>query len=393
MADYWMEWASLLLRWLHVITAIAWIGSSFYFVWLDLSLRKAEHLPKGVHGESWSVHGGGFYHVQKYLVAPEAMPKELHWFKYESYFTWISGFSLLIVTYYWGAQVFLIDSSVADLSVQQAVGLSLGSLAVGWIIYDGLCKTPAGKDLRVLGLLVYAVVLLAAYGYSEIFSSRAALLHVGAMVATWMTGNVFFIIIPNQKKVVASLKQGKTPDPALGLQAKQRSTHNNYLTLPVLFMMLSNHYPMTFVGEDLWILVALVVLIGAIIRDYFNAGHAGANGFRVRWQWPVASVLILTLAFWARPPSVALEASDMINDNEVQAIVTTHCTGCHAAQPTTPGFSSPPKGVILETLADVEKYKQQIYAQSVASRAMPPGNMTQMTQEEREILGGWLENH
>ena len=221
MADYWMEWASLLLRWLHVITAIAWIGSSFYFVWLDLSLRKAEHLPKGVRGESWSVHGGGFYHVQKYLVAPEAMPKELHWFKYESYFTWISGFALLVVTYYWGAQVFLIDSSVADLSVLQAVGLSLGSLAVGWIIYDGLCKAPVGKDLRILGLLVYVVVLLAAYGYSEIFSSRAALLHVGAMVATWMTGNVFFIIIPNQKKVVASLKQGKTPDPALGLQQSE----------------------------------------------------------------------------------------------------------------------------------------------------------------------------
>ena len=393
MADYWMEWASLLLRWLHVITAIAWIGSSFYFVWLDLSLRKAEHLPEGVHGESWSVHGGGFYHAQKYLVAPEAMPKELHWFKYESYFTWISGFSLLVVTYYWGAQVFLIDSSVADLSVLQAVGLSLGSLAVGWIVYDGLCKTPVGKDLRILGLLVYVVVLLAAYGYSEIFSSRAALLHVGAMVATWMTGNVFFIIIPNQKKVVASLKQGKTPDPALGLQAKQRSTHNNYLTLPVLFMMLSNHYPMTFVGEDLWMLVALVVLIGAIIRDYFNAGHAGANGLRVRWQWPVATALVVILAIWAKPPTIALEASHIISDNNVQIIVATHCTGCHAEQPTTPGFSGPPKGVILETLTDVKKYKQQIYAQSVASRAMPPGNMSQMTPEERKILGGWLENH
>ena len=393
MADYWMEWASLLLRWLHVITAIAWIGSSFYFVWLDLSLRKAEHLPEGVHGESWSVHGGGFYHAQKYLVAPEAMPKELHWFKYESYFTWISGFSLLVVTYYWGAQVFLIDSSVADLSVLQAVGLSLGSLAVGWIVYDGLCKTPVGKDLRILGLLVYVVVLLAAYGYSEIFSSRAALLHVGAMVATWMTGNVFFIIIPNQKKVVASLKQGKTPDPALGLQAKQRSTHNNYLTLPVLFMMLSNHYPMTFVGEDLWMLVALVVLIGAIIRDYFNAGHAGANGLRVRWQWPVATALVVILAIWAKPPTIALEASHIISDNNVQIIVATHCTGCHAEQPTTPGFSGPPKGVILETLTDVKKYKQQIYTQSVASRAMPPGNMSRMTPEERKILGGWLENH
>ena len=393
MADYWMEWASLLLRWLHVITAIAWIGSSFYFVWLDLSLRKADRLPEGVHGESWSVHGGGFYHVQKYLVAPETMPKELHWFKYESYFTWVSGFSLLVVTYYWGAQVFLIDSSVADLSIIQAVGLSLGSLTLGWVIYDGLCKTPAGKDLRLLGILVYAVVVLAAYGFSEVFSSRAALLHVGAMVATWMTGNVFFIIIPNQKKVVASLQQGKTPDPTLGQQAKQRSTHNNYLTLPVLFMMLSNHYPMTFVGEDLWILVALVVLIGAIIRDYFNAGHAGATGLRVRWQWPIASALIVILAVWAKPTSVTLDANQKIKDDDVQIIVSTHCVVCHAVQPTMPGFSAPPKGVVLENLADVQKYKQQVYAQSVASRAMPPGNMTQMTTGERAILGRWLEMH
>lgn len=393
MADYWMEWASLLLRWLHVITAIAWIGSSFYFVWLDLSLRKAERLPEGVHGESWSVHGGGFYHVQKYLVAPETIPKELHWFKYESYFTWVSGFSLLVVTYYWGAQAFLIDSSVADLSVLQAVGLSLVSLALGWGIYDGLCKTPVGKDLRLLGIVVYAVVVLAAYGYSEIFSSRAALLHVGAMVATWMTGNVFFIIIPNQKKVVASLQQGKAPDPALGQQAKQRSTHNNYLTLPVLFMMLSNHYPMTFVGEDLWILVALVVLIGAIIRDYFNAGHAGENGLRMRWQWPVASALIVTLAFWAKPTTVALDANRKIKDLDVQIIVSKHCTGCHATRPTVAGFSAPPKGVVLESLADVQKYTQQVYAQSVTSQAMPPGNMTQMTAGERAILGRWLETH
>lgn len=393
MAEYWMEWASLLLRWLHVITAIAWIGSSFYFVWLDLSLRKAPHLQDGVHGESWSVHGGGFYHVQKYLVAPTAMPKELHWFKYESYFTWMSGFSLLVVTYYWGAQAFLIDSSVADLSVTQAIGVSLGSLALGWLLYDFLCKTPIGKNLVLLGLLVYVVVVLSAYAYSELFSSRAALLHVGAMVATWMTGNVFFIIIPNQKKVVASLQRGEAPDPLLGQQAKQRSTHNNYLTLPVLFMMLSNHYPMTFVGEDLWILVGLVVLIGAVIRDYFNAGHAGATGFRVKWQWPLASLLILTLAIWAKPEAIALDTNQAITDSEVQTIVTTHCAGCHAAQPTMAGFTAPPKGVILETLADVKKYQAQVYAQSVASQAMPIGNMTQMTPTERAILGHWLETN
>ena len=393
MADYWMEWASLLLRWLHVITAIAWIGSSFYFVWLDLSLRKAEHLPKGVHGESWSVHGGGFYHAQKYLVAPEAMPKELHWFKYESYFTWISGFALLAVTYYWGAEAFLIDSSVRDLSVSQAIGISIGSLVAGWIVYDVVCKTPIGRNLLLLGAAVYMIIILAALAYGEIFGSRAALLHVGAVVATWMTGNVFFIIIPNQKKVVASLKRGEAPDPALGQQAKQRSTHNNYLTLPVLFMMLSNHYPMTFVGEDLWILVGLVVLIGAIIRDYFNTSHSGAAGLRVRWQWPTASVLIIILALWTRPETLALDGQQVVTDQQVHSIVMTHCAGCHAARPTAAGYTAPPKGVILETLSDVQKYKAQVYAQSVSSQAMPVGNLTQMTLEERAILGHWLEKH
>ena len=393
MVEHWMDWASLLLRWLHVITAIAWIGSSFYFIWLDLSLRKAARLPDGVHGESWSVHGGGFYHVQKYMVAPDSMPKELHWFKYESYFTWISGFALLVVTYYWSAEAFLIDSSVRDLSVSQAIGISIGSLVAGWVVYDVVCKTPIGRNLLLLGAAVYMIIILAALAYGEIFGSRAALLHVGAVVATWMTGNVFFIIIPNQKKVVASLQRGETPDPALGQQAKQRSTHNNYLTLPVLFMMLSNHYPMTFVGEDLWILVGLVVLIGAIIRDYFNTSHSGAAGLRVRWQWPTASVLIIILALWTRPETLALDAQQVITDQQVHSIVMTHCAGCHAARPTAAGYTAPPKGVILETLSDVQKYKAQVYAQSVSSQAMPVGNLTQMTLEERAILGHWLEKH
>ena len=393
MVEHWMDWASLLLRWLHVITGIAWIGSSFYFIWLDLSLRKPTGLPDGVHGESWSVHGGGFYHAQKYMVAPDSMPKELHWFKYESYFTWISGFALLAVTYYWSADAFLIDSSVRDLSVSQAIGISIGSLVAGWIVYDVVCKTPIGRNLLLLGAAVYMIIILAALAYGEIFGSRAALLHVGAVVATWMTGNVFFIIIPNQKKVVASLQRGEAPDPALGQQAKQRSTHNNYLTLPVLFMMLSNHYPMTFVGEDLWILVGLVVLIGAIIRDYFNTSHSGAAGLRVRWQWPTASVLMIILALWTRPETLALDAQQVITDQQVHSIVMTHCAGCHAARPTAAGYTAPPKGVILETLSDVQRYKAQVYAQSVSSQAMPVGNMTEMTLEERAILGHWLEKH
>ncbi|NBS11049.1 MAG: cysteine desulfurase [Gammaproteobacteria bacterium] len=392
MADYWMDWASLLLRWLHVITAIAWIGSSFYFVWLDLSLRKREGLTEGVHGESWSVHGGGFYHVQKYLVAPAQMPPELHWFKYESYVTWISGFSLLVVTYYWGASAYLIDHGVAVWSPLQAIGLSLLGLILGWLVYDGLCRSPVGRHLPTLAITVFVLILLASWLFSQAFSSRAALLHVGAMVATWMTANVFFIIIPNQKKVVRSLEAGEAPDPALGQQAKQRSTHNNYLTLPVLFMMLSNHYPMTFVGEQLWILVALVVLIGGIVRDYFNASHAGGHGWRIRWQWPAASVLTILLAVWAMPPSLTNATADtVVTDAEALQLVTTHCAGCHAAQPTQLGFTTAPKGVILETLEEIDRYRAQIYSQSVASQAMPLGNMTQMTQAERARLGAWIQ--
>jgi uncharacterized membrane protein len=392
MADYWMEWASLLLRWLHVITAIAWIGSSFYFVWLDLSLRKRDGLTPGVHGESWSVHGGGFYHVQKYQVAPAQMPPELHWFKYESYFTWISGFSLLVVTYYWGASAYLIDTSVAAWSPLQAVGLSLFGLIIGWLIYDGLCRSPLGRHLPTLTWSVFLMILVASWLFSQTFSSRAALLHVGAMIATWMTANVFFIIIPNQKKVVRSLEAGEAPDPSLGLQAKQRSTHNNYLTLPVLFMMLSNHYPMTFVGDQLWILVGFVVLIGGVVRDYFNASHAGGDGWRIRWQWPLASVLTLTLAVWAMPSSLTRgPPSTAVTDTEVLQIVTTHCAGCHASVPTQVGFQSAPKGVVLETLVDIDRYQAQIYSQSVASQAMPLANITQMSEDERARLGAWIQ--
>lgn len=394
MTDYWMDWASLLLRWLHVITAIAWIGSSFYFVWLDLSLRKRQALPEGVHGESWSVHGGGFYHVQKYLVAPAQMPAELHWFKYESYVTWISGFSLLVVTYYWGASAYLIDTNVAAWTPLQAIGISLAALAVGWVAYDGLCRSPIGRQLLPLAISVFLFILIASWLFSQAFSSRAALLHVGAMIATWMTANVFFIIIPNQKKVVASLEAGESPDPRLGAQAKQRSTHNNYLTLPVLFMMLSNHYPMTFVGDELWILVGLVVLIGGIVRDFFNASHAGGQGRRIQWQWPIAALLTVVLAWWAMPASLsAATGQASVSDSEVMTIVTVHCAGCHAAAPTQVGFTSAPKGVILESVDDVLRYKSQVYSQSVLSQAMPLGNMTQMTDRERATLGAWIQAH
>ena len=391
MTAYIVDWASLLLRWLHIITGIAWIGSSFYFIWLDLSLRRRQHVPQGVHGESWSVHGGGFYHVQKYLVAPQQMPDTLHWFKYESYFTWLSGFALLGVIYYYGAQHFLIDPKVMALSAPAAILISLASLALGWVVYDRLCRSPVGEHMPLLGALVFLLVVLAAWGYGEVFSGRAALLHVGAMVATIMTANVFLIIIPNQKIVVADLKAGRTPDPKYGKIAKQRSTHNNYLTLPVLFMMISNHYPMVTSAEQLWLVTALVVAIGATVRAWFNASHEGRSGLGLMWQWPVAAVLTVALAalVYAPPPATDGVRAN-VTDTQALTIVLNRCAGCHAQQPTQPGFAQASGGVRLEAIEQLRAHRDAVYAQSVAGTAMPLANLTGMTDEERALLGAWI---
>ncbi len=268
------EWIGFAVRWTHVITAIAWIGSSFYFIALDLGLQKAAHLPKGAHGEEWQVHGGGFYHIQKYLVAPERMPEHLTWFKWESYATWLSGAALLMVTYWAGAHLFLIDPAKVDWPVWQAILISGGSLAVGWLIYDRLCKSPLGERPTALMLLLFAALVAMGWAYDQVFTGRAALLHLGAFTATIMTANVFLIIMPNQRIVVADLKAGRAPDPKYGKIAKLRSTHNNYLTLPVVFLMLSNHYPLAFASKYNWLIAALVFLMGVTIRHFFNTMHA-----------------------------------------------------------------------------------------------------------------------
>jgi uncharacterized membrane protein len=394
------SWAEFALRWLHVITAIAWIGSSFYFIALDLGLRKAANMPKGVHGEEWQVHGGGFYHIQKYMVAPPHMPEHLTWFKWESYATWLSGFALLAVLYYLGAEFYLIDPSVMDLAVWQAVAISAGSLVIGWFAYDAICKSRFGEDNTRLMLLLYVILVGLAWFYAQVFSGRAALLHLGAVTATIMSANVFLIIIPNQKIVVGDLKAGRTPDAKYGRIAKQRSTHNNYLTLPVIFLMLSNHYPLAFASEWNWLIASLVFLMGVTIRHYFNSMHAGTG--TPNWTW-AATVLIFIAIMWlstvpgrhveedvaALPPSAA-RFTEVAEFDEAYSIVIGRCSMCHAAEPVWPGLYCAPKGVALETEAQVARAATAIYLQSALSHAMPPRATVAMPEEERAHLRAWF---
>lgn len=386
------DWLGLIFRWLHVTAAIAWIGTSFYFIFLDLSLRKRAGLPEGVGGEAWNVHGGGFYRMQKYLVAPEALPEELHWFKYEAYFTWLSGFALLAVVYYWGAESYLIDKSVLDLAPWKAIAISVGFLAGGWILYDLLCRSPFNAHPLLLSGAVFVLIAFSAYFLTHIFSGRAAFVHVGAFVGSIMVGNVFFIIIPNQKKVVKSLLAGEEPDPRLGAQGKDRSIHNNYLTLPVILMMVSQHYPMLYDNDNSWLVVILILLAGATIRHFFNLMHTGRPILSLRWQWPTAGVLMaLLIAYLSWQPSTGdVAAKEVPSAGDAVAIAHARCTSCHAAKPIDPDIEKAPGGVMLETAADLRKHSARILKQTVMSKAMPLGNKTGMTGAERKALGSWI---
>lgn len=396
----WGAWAEFAFRWLHVITAMAWIGASFYFIALDLGLRKSPNLAPGAHGEEWQVHGGGFYHIQKYLVAPDFLPEHLIWHKWQSYMTWVSGFVLLALVYYVGAEFYLIDSTKADLAVWQAVGISLASLALGWVIYDQLCKSRFGEDNTRLMVLLFVLLVIMAWGYTQVFTGRAALLHLGAFTATIMSGNVFFIIIPNQKIVVADLRAGRVPDAKYGKIAKQRSTHNNYLTLPVIFLMLSNHYPLAFASDYNWLIAGLVFLMGVTIRHFFNTLHMG-GGYKW-WTWVattalfVAIVLLSTMGQPDRgeddlaslPPSVARFVDDP-EFEDVYWTVVGNCSMCHAQEPLWPGLHWAPKGVVLETEAEVARAAQVIYLQAGISHAMPPGSTVLMDDEARHQIAQW----
>ncbi len=386
-----IEWLSLAIRWLHVIAGIAWIGSSFYFIHLDLSLRHRAYLPQGVQGDAWQVHGGGFYHIVKYLVAPSQMPDTLTWFKWEAYTTWLSGIALLVIVYYLAADLFLIDKSVRDISAGAAVAISVASVALGWLAYEGLCRSPLGRHDLTLALVGYGFLVLLTYAFTQVFSGRGAFMQIGALIGTIMVANVFVIIIPLQKKTVAALRAGREPDPTWGEQAKQRSIHNNYLTLPVVFLMISNHYPLVYATRFNWLIVAIVLAIGPVIRHFFNARHAGRAS--PWWTWGVAAAGMAAIAWLsaAGPRGTdtgALQAAPTLT--QVEDIVLSRCSMCHMAEPVWAGLASPPKGIMLDTAERIHLHARLIDLSTVRSHAMPPGNVTEMTGEERALLAAWI---
>ena len=400
---FWLEWAQFAVRWLHVVAAIAWIGSSFYFIALDLGLAPEPGAPKGVSGAAWQVHGGGFYHIQKYTIAPEQMPARLTWFKWESYGTWLSGFAMLVVLYWSQAQFYLIDPRVMDLAVWQAIAISLGSLAIGWIVYDLICKTRFGDNNTRLMLGLYVLLVVMAWGYTQVFSGRAALLHLGAFTATIMTANVFLVIIPNQKIVVADLIAGRTPDPKYGRIAKQRSTHNNYLTLPVIFLMLSNHYPLAFASQYNWVIASLVFLMGVTIRHFFNSHHAHKP--KPWWTWGASAVIFVLIIWLSMIPKADLgvqddEDSAMWSPTEarfaaapgfedVSNVVLGRCSMCHSSEPGYGGIGQAPKGIVLETPREIAAAARQIYLQAGLTDAMPPANLSFLEPGERAMIRKW----
>src|SRR3954454_16822403 len=385
------DWLSLIFRWLHIVSAVAWIGSSFYFIHLDLSLKPASDLPEGVQGNAWQVHGGGFYRIVKYLVAPKAMPDELTWFKWEAYTTWLSGIALMVVVYYLDADLFLIDKSHFDLTPLQAAAFSAGSLALAWILYDVACKTGQRHEVP-LALGGYLFLVALTYAFTHVLSGRGALNQIGAIIGTIMVANVFTLIIPNQKKIVAALLAGQAPDPKLGKSSKERSVHNNYLTLPVVVLMISNHYPLLYATRFNWIIVAIILALGPVIRHFFNEGHAGRRS--PWWVWGVAAVGVIAILFLsaAGPREVktsALSAQPTLAN--VEEIVMSRCSMCHATEPVWAGIVTAPKGILLDAPEHIHRNIRLIGRVAAWSNAMPPGNITEMTSDERAILAAYIE--
>lgn len=392
METYIVDWVSLIVRWLHFITGVAWIGASFYFMWLDNSLQSPpQHKKdKGIQGDLWAVHGGGIYEIAKYRLAPEQMPAQLHWFKWEAYSTWLTGMVLLALIYYLGAESYLIDRRVADLSQWQAIAVGLSFIVASWLVYTVLCLSPLAKNGWLLAGVLLGVGGVIAWGLSELFSGRGAYIHFGAIIGTIMVGNVFRIIIPGQRKLVAALVSGDAPDPQWGVRAKLRSTHNTYLTLPLLFIMISNHYPMTYGHAFNWAILLAIVVITAVSRQYFVLRHRRINRPAILGGALAATVV---LAVWIAPHS-RVTVSSMLPAAELAprayGIIRERCSSCHAAQPTDEVFTTPPGGAMLETVAQIQQWAPRIKARSIDSHDMPFMNKTNMSDEERTIIAQWL---
>ena len=388
MEAYLLDWINLLLRWLHFIAGVAWIGASFYFVMLDSSLQKPKRpqdAERGVAGELWAVHGGGLYNSQKYLVGPvgEPLAEKLHWSKWEAYTTWLSGMGLLALIYWYGASTYLVDAQVMQLSAGAGIALSIGVLAGGWLVYDALCRLLRGRD-GLLAAIIFGLVAFSAWGLFQVFGARAAYLHVGAMMGTIMVANVFFHIIPGQKRMVAQMRAGEPPDAEPGIIGKQRSVHNTYFTLPVLFVMISNHYPMTYSHPRGWLVLILIMLAGVLIRQYFVMRHSGAAPLALP---AIAVILLLAMVWYLRPAAVDTGAA-RIGDDQIALIMQARCISCHAAKPSQPGFAEAPLGIVLETPAQWRQYAERV-AVSVQTRYMPIGNLTGMTDDERAVIATW----
>ena len=386
---YLIDWLDLVFRWFHVIAAIVWIGTSFYFVALDSHLlppAEERDRDRGVGGETWEIHGGGFYRVEKFQVAPHTLPEPLHWFKWEAYWTWLSGFALFTVLYYLQPHTYLIDPSVAKLSSAEAIGASIGLLVVAWLVYDALCRTVAKRSEAALAICMLALVTGTAYGVTHLFSARAAYLQVGAMLGTIMAANVFFVIIPAHWELIRAKKAGRAPDPAANVRGKQRSVHNNYFTLPVLFTMLAGHFPFTYGHAHSWAILVWLMAIGALIRVYFNNRHAG----RTLWWIPVAAAVgIAGLAIWIRPASVPASGA-FVPFSQVQSIVQQRCAYCHSLSPKSTQYTTAPLGIRFDTPQEIASQASLIETVAVQSKLMPLNNQTNMTDAERRLLGAWI---
>ncbi|WP_434625353.1 urate hydroxylase PuuD [Pseudomonas sp. Z1-29] len=426
MEAHMLEWLNLSVRWVHMITGVAWIGASFYFVWLENNLNRVN--PRsGLAGDLWAIHGGGIYHLEKYKLAPPSMPDNLHWFKWEAYFTWMSGIALLCLVFYWNPTVYLLAPG-SSLSGAEGVALGIGSLFVGWFVYSALCDSALGKRPALLGLILFVLLIAAAYGFSKVFSGRGAYLHVGAVIGTIMVGNVFRIIMPAQRALVAAIAENRTPDPALPAKGLLRSRHNNYFTLPVLFIMISNHFPSTYGSQYNWLILAGIAVAAVLVRHYFNTRH---DSNRFAWTLPVGALAMICLAYVTGPkpmptaPEVAktpgvieyqplpetavgggakpatapaapatapAQASSAQSPSfeKVHSVIQERCSVCHSAKPTSPLFSAAPGGVIFDTPQQIQQQAARIQAQAVTTQIMPLGNITQMTQQERDLIGAWI---